>query len=63
MRQDEGSVVWCVLCQDNNPGTRNLEPGHTNVKMKCAASRVFEEEFLMVGDELKDSELDSRIED
>lgn len=33
--------AWCV-CQDNNPGTRNLEFGHTVVKMKCAASRVME---------------------
>lgn len=31
------------MCQDNNPGTRNLELGHTVVKMKCAASRVVED--------------------
>lgn len=34
--------MWCV-CQDNNPGTRNLELGHTVVKMKCAASRAVED--------------------
>lgn len=33
--------MWCV-CQDNNPGTGNLELGHTVVKMKCAASRAVE---------------------
>lgn len=36
-------ICACVcVCQDNDPGTRNLEFGHTVVKMKYAASGGFE---------------------
>lgn len=53
-----GERVCGVLCQDNNPGTRNLELGHTIIKMKCAASRVIEDSDDVRS--VEDSELGSR---
>ena len=51
-------MCWCV-CQDNNPGTRNLELGHTIIKIKCAASRVIEDSSNQYSVE----ELRARLED
>lgn len=50
------------MCQDNNPGTRNLEFGHTVVKMKCAASTVMEHSDVGEDDDcsVEGSELGSR---